>query len=116
MGMRDEALTIETVPGSREEAVVLRLKGPLTIRTLFPLQDELRAQTAQRIILDLTEVPYIDSAGLGTILMGHVSAEKNARRMVLTGVSERVMSLIRMTRVDTILTTFPTVEAAEQSL
>ena len=95
---------------------MLRLKGPLTLGTLFPLQDELRAQTVPLVIVDLSGVPYIDSAGLGTVLMGHVSAEKNLRRMVLTGVSERVLSLITMTRVDTILTMFPTVEAAEQSL
>ena len=114
--MRDEPFTIEAAPGSHADAVVLRLKGPLTISTLFPLQDHLHAQKVPLTILDMTEVPYIDSAGLGAILMGHVSAEKNARRLVLVGVSERVMSLVRMTRVDTVLTTFPTIEAAEESL
>ncbi len=111
--MRDEPLTIEIVPGSRADAVVLRLTGPLTISTLFPLQGELRAQTAERIILDMSGVPYIDSAGLGAVLMFYVSAEKNGRKLLLSGVGERVQSLIRMTRVDSILTTFPTVEDAE---
>ncbi len=104
------------MPDSRAGAVVLRLTGPLTISTLFPLQEGLRPQTAPVVILDLSEVPYIDSAGLGTILMCYVSAEKSARQLVLSGVSERVMSLIRMTRVDGILRTFPTVAEAEQSL
>jgi anti-anti-sigma factor len=113
--MRDDSLTIETSSGSRADAVVLRLRGPLTLSTLFSLQDALQAQTARLTILDLSQVPYIDSAGLGTVLMFYVSAEKNGRRLALAGVSERVLSLIRMTRVDTVLSMFPSVEAAEQS-
>jgi anti-sigma B factor antagonist len=114
--MRDEPLAIETAPVSRADAAVLRLKGPLTLSTLFALQDALRAQNVHLTILDLSGVPYIDSAGLGTILISYVSAEKNGRKLVLVGVSERVQSLIRMTRVDTVLKTFPTVEDAERSL
>ncbi len=63
----------------------------------------------------MSQVPYVDSAGLGTILMFHVSAEKNGRKLALAGVTDRVLSLIRMTRVDTVLSMFPTVEAAQQS-
>lgn len=114
--MRDEPLTIETLPSSCLDCVVLRLHGPLTLSSLFALQDGLRSQTAHLTILDLSGVPYIDSAGLGTILIYYVSAEKNGRRLALAGVNERVASLIRMTRVDTVLSMFPTVEAAEQSL
>jgi anti-anti-sigma factor len=113
--MRDEPLTIQTFPGSHAGSVVLRLQGPLTIGTLFGLQDTVRAQTAPRIILDLSGVPYMDSAGLGVLLTCKVSAEKNNRQLRLAGVSERVMSLIRMTRVDTILNIYPTVADAEQN-
>jgi anti-anti-sigma factor len=116
LGMRDDSLTIDTSSGSRADAVVLRLQGPLTLSTLFSLQDALQAQTAHLTILDLSQVPYIDSAGLGTVLMFYVSAEKNGRKLALAGVSERVLSLIRMTRVDTVLSMFPSVEAAEQSV
>jgi anti-sigma B factor antagonist len=114
--MRDEPLAIETAAGSNPETTILRLRGPLTMGTLFPLQDAFRAQTSPTVILDLSDVPYLDSAGLGSIMMLHVSAEKNGRHLLLAAVSERVMSLIRMTRVDTVLATFATVGEAEQSL
>ncbi len=116
MGMRDDALTIETLPGSRSDAIVVRLKGPITLSTLFPLKDALGALTSRLIILDMSQVPYVDSAGLGTVLMFYVSAEKNGRKLMLSGVTDRVLSLIRMTRVDTVLSMFPSIEAAEQSL
>jgi anti-anti-sigma factor len=114
--MRDEPLTVEVVPGSRAETVVLQLRGPLTLSTLFALQDALRFQPANLTILDLSQVPYMDSAGLGTILISHVSAEKNGRKLVLAGVSERISSLIHMTRVDSVLHVSPTVEDAERIL
>ena len=114
MEMRDEPLTIEISPGSRADTVILRLQGPLTLTTLFSLQDELRSHAGPLTILDMSGVPYIDSAGLGTVLMLYVSAEKAGRKLVLAGVSERVMSLIQMTKVDTVLKMYPSVEAAEQ--
>lgn len=113
--MRDEALTIETLPSSRSDAIVLRIKGPITLSSLFRLKDTLAAVTQHLTILDMSQVPYVDSAGLGMVLMFHVSAEKSGRKLALAGVSERVLSLIRMTRVETVLQLFPSVEAAEQS-
>lgn len=114
--MLHDPLIIEVSPGSRSDSVVLRLQGPLTLSTLFELRDILRDQTARLSILDLSQVPYIDSAGLGTIMMYYVSVEKNGRKLALAGVSERVASLIQMTRVDAVLNIFPNVDAAEQSL
>jgi anti-anti-sigma factor len=115
MAMRDEPLHLEVHPGSTPDAVVVRLQGPLTLHTLFPLQGTARAQTAPLLVLDMTEVPYIDSAGLGAVMMLHASAGNKGRRLALAGASERVMSLIRMTRVDAVLSLYPTVADAEQS-
>ncbi len=113
-GMRDEALTIETLPAQHSDISILRLTGPITLSSLFPLKDAVGGLTSRLTILDMSQVPYVDSAGLGTILMSHVSAEKNGRKLALAGVTDRVLSLIRMTRVDTVLSMFPTVEAAQQ--
>jgi anti-anti-sigma factor len=115
MGMRDDALTIETLPSSRSDVIVFGLNGPITLSSLFPLKDAFGAVTQHLTILEMSQVPYVDSAGLGTILMFYVSAEKNGRKLALAGVTERVLSLIRMTRVDTVLKMYPSVEAAEQS-
>ena len=114
--MRDDALTVETLPASHADISVLRLSGPITLSSLFPLKDALGALTSKLTILDVSQVPYVDSAGLGTVLMFHVSAEKNGHKLALAGVTERVLSLIRMTRVDSVLSMFPNVEAAERSL
>ena len=103
-------------PGKNEGTTVLKLVGPLTISTIFGFQNELRAATAKVLIVDMSEVPYMDSAGLGLIMNSHVAAMDHSRKFLLAGVNERVMALCDMTRVIGVLNCFPNLEAAEASL
>ena len=114
--MRDEPMSYSFTPGKSEGTTVLKLVGPLTISTMFGFQNELRAHTAKVLIVDMSEVPYMDSAGLGLIMNSHVSAQDNSRRFLLAGVNERVMALCEMTKVSKVLTCFPSVESAEASV
>jgi anti-anti-sigma factor len=114
--MRDEPLTYSFTPGRSEGTMILRLIGPLTLSTMFGFQDEFRAMKPQVMIMDMSEVPYIDSAGLGLIMNYHVAAQDQGRKLLLAGANERVKALFEMTRVQNVLSTFPTVEAAEASV
>jgi anti-anti-sigma factor len=114
--MRDEPLTYSVTPGRSEGTMILRLIGPLTLSTMFGFQDDFRAMTPQVLIMDMSEVPYIDSAGLGLIMNYHVAAQDHGRKLLLAGVNDRVKALFEMTRVQNVLSTFPTVEAAEASV
>ena len=114
--MADSPLTYTSSPGLKEGTTVLTLTGPLTLTTMFPLQEELRSLAPQVLILDLTAVPYIDSAGLGLIPHYYVSADRDGRTLLLAGVNHRVEAVIGHARIDTLVKSFPTVEAAEASL
>jgi len=72
--------------------------------------------TPQVLIIDFSETPYMDSAGLGLVMNSYVSAKDHGRRLLLAGVNDRVVELFKMTRVQGVLTSFPTVEAAESSV
>ena len=111
-----EPLTLESVPGHAAGSRILRLTGPLTLNTLFEFQNSLRADPPQALILDLTAVPYMDSAGMGAIINYYVSCQRAGRKLVVAGVNGRVLELFRMTRVDGLLTMRPTLAEAEQSL
>jgi anti-anti-sigma factor len=114
--MRDEPLTYSYAPGRSEGTMILKLVGPLTLSTLFGFQNEFRSMTPQVLIIDFSESPYMDSAGLGLVMNCYVSAQDHGRKLLLTGVNERVRALFEMTRVQGVLSSFPTVEAAEESL
>jgi anti-anti-sigma factor len=114
--MRDEPLTMSAVPGSEASVTILKLQGPLTLQGIFAFQHELAQHKPQLLIIDLTESPYMDSAGLGSLMNGYVSAEKNGRRLLLAGANHRVSALLETTKVDQILKNYPTAADAEASV
>jgi anti-anti-sigma factor len=103
-------------PGSRDGVQILSLSGPFTLGNMFQLQRELQQMHVPYLILDLTEVPYMDSAGLGLLVNTFVSAQKNGRKMAVAGATPRIMTLFEMTKLDNILPQYPTTEAAEAGL
>lgn len=91
---------------------IVTLRGPVTLETLFDLQNVLRQEHSD-LIIDLTEVPYMDSAGLGAILTAYASCQRQQHKFALANVPQRVMVLLQLTRVDTLLPIFDSVAAAE---
>jgi len=96
---------------------VLWLKGPLTTENLFQFQNALRREeNAPIVILDLSEVPYIDSSGLGSLVSAYISRQKAGRKVALCGVNERVARLFEITKVDSLFLIFPTLDDAVAAL
>ena len=92
---------------------VLCLKGPLTVENVSLFQSTIRREeSSSTMILDLSDVPYIDSTALGTLVSAYVSRQKAGRRIVLSGVSERVSKMLKITSVESLFLTFPTLEDA----
>ena len=112
--MPGEKLVFEHLPSTSEEHT-FRLQGPFTLNNLFAFQAVLRAQSVTTV-LDLTGVPYMDSAGLGVLVNSHVSRQQHGQKLVLVGVTERVQELFKLTKVDSVLEVFPNLEAAYRAL
>jgi anti-anti-sigma factor len=55
----------------------------------------------------------MDSSGMGAIINYHVHCERNGARLVVTGVSSRVLELFKLTHVDTVIAMGASVEAVE---
>jgi anti-sigma B factor antagonist len=99
--MNPEPLIIEESAGPRQGERVLRLIGPLLLNNLFDFQARVRADTSQTLVLDFSEVPYIDSAGIGALMGAYVTHQKNnGRGLLLKGVNERVRTALQVTRVE----------------
>ena len=113
--MENETLRIEAANGSRDGQRILKLSGPLTLRTLFDFQTAARAEKSSTVIVDLSQVPYMDSAGLGSVVNAHISCVNSGRHLALVGVSDRVLTLFKLTRVDQAFAMYPTLDAAEKS-
>jgi anti-anti-sigma factor len=93
-----------------------QLTGPLTLSTLFEFQDLARADSDSAIVIDLSGVPYMDSAGLGAILGVMASCQRKGRGFGITGATDRIKTLFSVTRVIGLIPTFDSVEIAERQL
>jgi anti-anti-sigma factor len=114
--MRDAPLTFEVFPGLAPDTLVVRLDGPLTLINLFGFQDEMRRLEATLIVLDFSLVPYMDSAGLGSVVNLYVSTQKSGRRIGLVAVNPRVLAIFQQTRVDQVLPFYTSLAGAEAAV
>jgi len=112
--MAVQELTVERYEGVAEDQRILMLRGPITIETTPMFERAVRHECAETMILDLSDVPYIDSVGLGSLVATYVSHQKTGRCLVLTGMKPRVAKILEITKVKELFVTFATTwEAAE---
>ena len=126
---KSSKFTIERSQGRTPGTVIFRLSGPFTardmyaslspnvLRSTFEAEGESDPQAlpvSLQHVLDLTDVPYMDSAGLGLIVSHYVRCQGRGVRLVLAGVSPRVLQLFEMTKVDKFFPRVTTVEEADQ--
>jgi stage II sporulation protein AA (anti-sigma F factor antagonist) len=99
---------------------VVRFTGAITLGSSLHAADAQLQKTiregAAKVVLDMTEVPYMDSAGLGVLVQASGMAKQQGGDLRLCGVSERVAELIKMTRTDALLPVDADVEASLKEL
>jgi ABC-type transporter Mla MlaB component len=122
---KNSSFTIERIEGKAPGTVIFRLCGPFTARdmygTLTPdalgnllaFQSTPGEQPPSVNILDLTEVPYMDSTGLGMIVKHYVRGQGKGVQMIAAGVSQRVLDLFKLTNVNAVIPTVATVLEAD---
>ncbi|WP_299672103.1 STAS domain-containing protein [uncultured Roseobacter sp.] len=99
----EEQLRIVSVREERIDAAVA-----------LEFKDAMRVQTEDgphTVVLDLSEVQFIDSSGLGAIVasMKTLGAE---RKMALAGLTPTVERVFQLTRMDSVFSVFSTVDGA----
>lgn len=81
---------------------------------MFEFQATVRADQSQTLVIDFTNVPYADSAGIGALVGAYVTRQNSGRRLALAGVCTRVRDALKVTRVEQFFQFFDSVSAAEQ--
>jgi anti-anti-sigma factor len=82
-----------------EHAIVVACHGKLTLETSPLLKGEVRRMIpeAKRIILDLKEVPLMDSFGLGALAGLYISCRTRSCKLELTNANKAIRELLGMT-------------------
>ena len=95
---------------SAGDVIVLDLKGKMTLGEGDELlKDKVNSVTMQgrrKIVLNLADVPYIDSAGLGEIVRTYTTVSRQGGQMKLLNLTKRITDLLSITKLLTVFETY----------
>jgi anti-sigma B factor antagonist len=101
------------------EVTILDLKGKITLgegdEALKDKINSLIQQNRKRILLNLADVPYIDSAGLGEIVRTYTTVSRQGGQLKLVNLTKRITDLLSITKLLTVFETFDTEPEALKS-
>ncbi len=91
---------------------ILDLKGKITLgegdEALKEKINALLLQEKKKILLNLADVPYIDSAGLGEIVRTYTTVSRQGGQLKLVNLTKRITDLLMITKLLTVFETFET--------
>jgi anti-sigma B factor antagonist len=101
------------------DVVVLDLKGRVTLgdgdELLKDKVNSLVNRGFKKIVLNLAEVPYVDSAGLGEIVRTYTTVSRQGGSLKLLNLTKRISDLLSITKLLTVFETFDTENEAIKS-
>jgi anti-sigma B factor antagonist len=101
------------------DVVVLDLKGRVTLgegdELLKDKINSLINQGLKKVVLNLAEVPYIDSAGLGEIVRTYTTVSRQGGSLKLLNLTKRITDLLSITKLLTVFETFESENDAVRS-
>jgi anti-sigma B factor antagonist len=106
----EESMSLEITQREREGITILDLKGRLTVgKEATAFREKISSVTqegARNLVLNLAEVDYIDSTGLGALVIGATSLRKNSGNIKLLNLNRRNIELLVMTKLATVFEIF----------
>lgn len=83
---------------------VIALSGEVDLHHSPKLREELLARLGDGhdVLIDLSQVTYIDSSGIASLVEGFQVAKGQKQRFGLVGVSESALQVLQLARLDTV--------------
>ena len=101
------------------DVIVLDLKGKITLgegdELLKDKVNSLVNQGHKKIVLNLADVPYIDSAGLGEVVRTYTTVSRQGGSLKLLNLTKRITDLLSITKLLTVFETFDSENEAVRS-
>jgi anti-sigma B factor antagonist len=114
--MGPETFRVVSQASSRAGLQILALKGAFTSGASGIFVEAVAAADAPRLILDLSEVPMVDSMAVGALVRAFVSCHKAGRKLALVGLNHRVHNVLHLTGIAPLFDTYDSVSEAEAGL
>lgn len=113
---RDNSL-LQVKSHKRDQTTIVQATGDVDLTGSPTLRMELRKAAGEkpvRLVIDLSEVGYMDSSGVATLVEAMQITRKGNTKLVLCGLQSRVRSVFEIARLDSIFTIVPSLDEAIQ--
>jgi anti-sigma B factor antagonist len=103
------AAHLEISSREREGVKILDLSGKLTVGGASDLRERVSAETSSgnlQQLLNLKDIDYIDSTGLGTMVICYMSVQKAGGSLKLVNLNRRNLELVLLTKLSTVFQIF----------
>ena len=110
--MQPAQLDLEKLSSSDESKLVTRLNGKLSLETVHNFIQTLRPEPAAHLVLDMSGVSFLDSAGVGALVSIFVHRRNVGKSFAIAGLTRQGMAVLQVAGLVKLLPNFPTVEAA----
>jgi anti-sigma B factor antagonist len=101
------------------DVTILDMKGKMTLgdgdEMLRTKINAIMNVGAKKIVLNLGDVPYIDSAGLGEVVRSYTTVSRQGGVLKLLNLTKRIQDLLAITKLLTVFETFDTESEAIKS-
>jgi anti-sigma B factor antagonist len=110
--MQPAHLDLEKLSSSNGSSLVTRLNGKLSLETVHNFIQTLRPEPAAHLVLDMSGVTFLDSAGVGALVSLFVHRRNVGKSFAIAGLTQQGMAVLQVAGLVKLLPNFPTVEAA----
>jgi len=106
----DSKVSIKASSRQVDSVTIVDLSGRITLgeatSILREALQDLTGKGQKKILLDLAEVNFIDSAGLGELIRGYTSLTNQGGQMKLVNLTKKVHDLLQITKLSTVFEVF----------
>ena len=100
---------MEIVEKNEKNVLILAVKGEIDLHVSPTLRTVLKAKAqanTPRLLLNFAEVAYIDSSGLGALVMSYSTLKKKDGMLKLLNLTRRNVELLVLTKLETVFEVF----------
>ena len=102
----------------KENFILISIKGTLSIENISPFETLVNTHVEKKahILIDLSELTFIDSSSLGIIVVYFTKSEKNNRHFALLDINPDIMQMFKITGLDKRIKIFRSLDEATSEL
>lgn len=114
--MMSEPFRVTAESKAERDLRIITARGAITYTSSPLLMDAVMAASERRLIIDMREVPSVDSMAVGALVRAYVHCQKSGKGLALVGLTQRVRNVLQLTCIDPLFDTYSSLAEAEAEL